>query len=697
MTHLEIEPIAIDEARRLAEPFSWTVDALVDKLPDVKPEWIREALPRFGGDRSELESRVLRLMEAQRDEGARTYVGIVLLFLGHPVGHDALLSGLRSAHVKARALALEAIASPRSGDFAQEGGTGVLGISSDRICEALMPMLQAPEAGDGASALDFFLSHASDPSGVSALLDHPDLSVQAKVASAFIRRRIGKGELTWVLALLSKFDRADRDHPVVVQLAGELQYSLSLAVAEDSPADYALEAASCALALLGKFIEVCEQAKPTERWIDMRYLLKAALAAPASAGARYVSELVGSACVPLEVRLRALLALHDFGIESSYRDDLIREGIESTAEQYSTDWFRECADRGLLSPECAVLALTRPRWSFNAREIVKKGLVRVGGQERLAPLVLEGMNRASQDVTKHELVVDLARTLLALKPSEIQRGQAIELVRRAAESVQADNGAQLRKELGQLLTALGCDDGDSQDTSDPWGAMALHWLRQGWFHDDIKRVLAEANLIDVPRADPDANHTSQAESPKNVVCDLFYSNGERMVFRSIRDSGFDPRHDEFFGELVASIRPPVKVEALSQEVQVFRAVVERAADAGLTIRVGDEQLPAGTDVLGEAPLVTTEGRIAVRFIFKDQVFRFYARSMGTWMDVASVLNAFEEFMAHIGRAERVFALELDWSEFGAYLCAPTEIMERVNARLRIPLKRHRQDSEEPIA
>jgi hypothetical protein len=162
----------------------------------------------------------------------------------------------------------------------------------------------------------------------------------------------------------------------------------------------------------------------------------------------------------------------------------------------------------------------------------------------------------------------------------------------------------------------------------------------------------------------------------------------RLACTSIRDIGFDPQHADLFAELVRITRPTLEVESVSQTRQEVQTQQD-ASSAGLMSWQDGEWKPAPQHLLGGVKLTSFEGTTcAVRYRYRGQEYGFLARPSGSWMDVASVLQAFNGFMRQIGREERAFRLAEgpgSNGEFPFFLCAREAAFRQVAAKVYIPL------------
>jgi hypothetical protein len=161
-----------------------------------------------------------------------------------------------------------------------------------------------------------------------------------------------------------------------------------------------------------------------------------------------------------------------------------------------------------------------------------------------------------------------------------------------------------------------------------------------------------------------------------------------MAYGSLRDSGFDPRHDELFQHLVRITRPLPAVEAVSQTRHEVRTEQD-AATAGLMSFRDGEMKPVPPQQIAGLKLGSFEGTTCtVRYRYRGQEREFSARPDGSWMDAQGVLRAFNAFMQEIGREERAFRLAdapgTD-GEHAFFLCAKQQPFLAAAAELGIPL------------
>ena len=195
---MQISDLTAEQARELANPGVWTVQALIDKLPHVHPWWMRDAVNNSCENRAELERRIVALMDTQANELSRLYMGLVMFFLSHPRGREAFLAGLRSGDAVLRKLVLDQFRIFRDDDLGCDGAPGKLPASCEEVLSAIVPLLQEPVSYQGGLALDFALRPQIFNLSLAhtrPLLAHDDQAVRNKVALAYLHHGRDDGAL----------------------------------------------------------------------------------------------------------------------------------------------------------------------------------------------------------------------------------------------------------------------------------------------------------------------------------------------------------------------------------------------------------------------------------------------------------------------------------------------------------------------
>lgn len=211
----------------------------------------------------------------------------------------------------------------------------------------------------------------------------------------------------------------------------------------------------------------------------------------------------------------------------------------------------------------------------------------------------------------------------------------------------------------------------------PWRRMAFGWRDQGLTGLAIAAMLRPAGLggelsgegiaeIDAWIRDP----FTALEMQDSVLRRLL---GHALVRASLDDSGYEPRHDELFRELAQAASPPVELTEVSQatgpgprfkDVTATAYVASRDVDGNLTRMHALEAVPDAMAVLSDAG-----SHWIVEYAHDGKAYGFLANCNATQMDVDAVLRHFDEFMARLGRPDRVFRLRRDDTPTGYFVVA----------------------------
>ena len=248
-------------------------------------------------------------------------------------------------------------------------------------------------------------------------------------------------------------------------------------------------------------------------------------------------------------------------------------------------------------------------------------------------------------------------------------------------------GTYAAEHLAYLLVRAGATDDSVLQHLHPWERLAFTWQKQGLTGEKIARLLQGHGLIEPMPASRVAQLDGWIAAPvtamqkkHRILAALF---GEsRLVHASLRDPGYECRHDRLFEGLMRSASPPVAAEAVEQTM-VDSALTDIGAAIDLVQRPDPKLLPEGARVFRH------QATWLVRFNFAGRAYRFPVDSNGTWMEVAPVLDAADRFLADLGRSDRVFWFQTDRSdggEWGIFITAPATAFGNVAQQLHLPLQ-----------
>ncbi len=255
------------------------------------------------------------------------------------------------------------------------------------------------------------------------------------------------------------------------------------------------------------------------------------------------------------------------------------------------------------------------------------------------------------------------------------------------------------RDLAYILVRYGCRRPETMASLHPWDALMFTWQSEGMTAERVAKILQEEGIIeDVP---PDAIESINAriQSPTTDLGEsyslLFYIFGhQRIVFSSLRDDGFEPRHDELFRGLASSAFPPVQVAAVTQLIDSAQRFTDVTNSTYLTMHTTQGTL--GFRANTHPQLAPKSVRVlsdrsthwVVQFMHNGKKQAFFAEGNGTWMDENAVITNFDCFMASLGRPERAFRFGIsraDSSEYGVFIVADSKRFPEVAEQLHIPL------------
>ncbi|HET8699288.1 MAG TPA: hypothetical protein VFO94_17515 [Gammaproteobacteria bacterium] len=686
----------IEQARRQAEPVRWTVQALLDQLPNVHPFWMRDALPHFGGDRSELETRLLALRDQQRTELARTYMGLVLFFVGHPDGKRTLIAALRSDAQKVRMLALDTFRVLRWDDVGSGARPGKLDITDVEVFEAIDWMLEDPTSPEGKLGLEYAIKLAFEPARamLAGLLRHPEAAVRDKVLETFLARGCDDGALD-VLAdeLLGRraeqraADKAWRD----ARLLDTRWLFHGAKATQDSK--FRERAGALALRLLREALAAKEPSSrfdPPTAWLTGRTLVQVPVIAKTHGAAPVLASMVAHQQLSGTLRAQAAIAYKELtGQIPEGARRAVREAVEREECNHADKLLERLHAVDLLDVDTA-LAAVGTSWWFEATPLLRKWHDGRENEHIARGLVARLSTLAQQAGTGRGSLAGAVDVLRAIPRSAETNDAAIAALRAAlATARQRQDNPRASREVARLLISLGDTAAAELADVEPWDATWAHWQAQLWTAADVAQLLRGAGLAEELGAADVAGVDLAAMRPDTALLALLDKGGKRYAFHSIRDDGFAPPHHDLFAALVRTLRPEVRIEAVSQQLDSKMTELSVSDRAQVFTRTPGGDVPIDQAGLADVPVYSTEGTVAtVTFVHANEVRRFVVRPGGSWMDVGGVLRGFDAFMGSIGRPERAYHLETQsWAthEFGLFVCADPARFGPANERLRLPL------------
>ncbi|HEX7642748.1 MAG TPA: hypothetical protein VF472_11135 [Burkholderiaceae bacterium] len=661
---MQISDLTAEQARELANPGVWTVQALIDKLPHVHPWWMRDAVNNSCENRAELERRIVALMDTQANELSRLYMGLVMFFLSHPRGREAFLAGLRSGDAVLRKLVLDQFRIFRDDDLGCDGAPGKLPASCEEVLSAIVPLLQEPVSYQGGLALDFALRPQIFNLSLAhtrPLLAHDDQAVRNKVALAYLHHGRDDGALdtlaTGLFAPGVVLNDQTKAWPTGRQGAC---YALKSCAEHAGDPDIRLRAGVLALQVVRQTLRAHNAKGRFPDWVEEGLradvlLNTITLTHPAGAEEVLLREAIGSHKQNAELRSLALLCYFDLtGSMPPEGQDAIDAMIAQPGVHALDERLEQFAARKMIGLPALLAAARNPAWCYMATKAL--GAWPRGANDEL---VVDGLIVALADMAvrtpfpEDGLLDCIADLLHRLPRSAAHDRMILESLKKALEIAQRnpERPWNAQKVLHQLIM-FGDDSAGGHHDVDPWDAMWAHWRSSGISWDEASSLL---NDTFVANGSPQAESDEARDEEGDVVSRLCAILKDWIVPAHLTDEGYEyPRHQILVEQMAARVNPPLGTDAFSQ--------------------TGEWHGDCAT--------------CQIRFIYREKVYGFSASPIGDWLDIWALVDGFNDFLRDIGHANRIYRLfdPSDWGgEWGLLLCANEERFIQVNQRLRIPL------------
>jgi hypothetical protein len=249
--------------------------------------------------------------------------------------------------------------------------------------------------------------------------------------------------------------------------------------------------------------------------------------------------------------------------------------------------------------------------------------------------------------------------------------------------------------LAYTLLRCGCRRTETLAQLHPWHRLMFRWHEEGYTANHIATMLQEAGIVDQLPQESIGKITSWLQNPASIldhisiICELF---GSRVVYASLLDIGFEPRHDELFRDLAKSAVPIISLSSISQAI----GTQERFKDVSETT-VLTMQEPGGTTVEYSLSSQRTGGigvfsdqdsHWVIQYVLNDATYQFMVDCKGTWMNVEPVIEQFNQLMDRINRREHAFRFGTGYEEngeWGLFIVADRDRFPQLAEQLHIPL------------
>lgn len=663
-----------------AAPARITREDLRQRLLQEHPSWLASIQPLYEGDWQQLLDDMERRLP-ENDPLVQVFVGLALMHAGRRRGFEAFRQALRSPDPRARVLALDQFRYFHAGHIAQDGRPGTLPFGIGELVDAVAPALQEAEADSVQWAVQWLVREAFVPAKrvLAGLRRHRHAEVRRLVLRAYMEHDVDEGTLEMIgNMLLEPGFRPTRE------LDPGLPPSLCRILA-DWTADFRKEqhrtrAHALALRVLQEAIaakDALARLRGLDGWVDPVALLDAVATRKSGEVVAVLHEVAAFRGVEARVRAEALLRHRRMtGLVLPVRELVVDELIAGPRSGVVGELLRDLDAEGLVTLEQLLRAAANPHWCYAATQALLQRTRSPAEDEAAVTGLRAGLREMAPGFAlQREHVRYLVETLLALPRTPADDAEivdSLQLALAAARRVPSEPWLE-QEAMGHLL-ALNATEGMELDRMRPWDAMAVHWQREGISWDEAARLLVAAQAIDAPT--PELLAEVAAPGTTGMRERLLRLLGERALFFSLDDIGFEYHHDQLFAQLAALPRPPIVLEDVAQTGEVKLTRVEGVMPDGVA-----EAMP-------KVGVFSTEGTLQqVRVRYQGQAFRFAAAPQGTHMDTWAVLHAFDAFLRHIGRSERVFWLAYDQGDsWGDFVTAEPQAFAAACRRLRLPLR-----------
>jgi hypothetical protein len=250
--------------------------------------------------------------------------------------------------------------------------------------------------------------------------------------------------------------------------------------------------------------------------------------------------------------------------------------------------------------------------------------------------------------------------------------------------------------LAYTLLKYGCRRPETLAQLHPWHRLMFRWHEEGHTASHVSQILQEAGIVEQWTPESIETINSWIQNPALILHDhisiIYELFGLRVVYASLRDIGFEPRHDELFRDLAQSASPPICLNSISQGIEKEERFKDVSATTELSMRNPDgtttqflisDQRAEGIGVFSDQG-----SHWVVQYMLNGETYQFRADCRGTWMDVEAVINHFNQLMDRIDRREQAFRFGTGYhenEEYGFFIVADRDRFPELAGRLYIPL------------
>ncbi|RZU47896.1 hypothetical protein EV700_0863 [Fluviicoccus keumensis] len=617
---------------------------LLARVHSELASWFHTQMPRFQGDVDVLHQELLKILDVQTDERSTLHVATVLMCVGNPVGTRLFLAALGRRDGRDSAYAINEL-NRIWWAFRMPSGKQEWPLPVECVVEAIASYLSCLDTTAGGHAFRFCIDFGVEAARpfLQPLMHHSDQAIRATVIEALLGSGFDDGAVNAAVGQFIALREAIDD----VCLGYALRYAKALQ-------------------------QGMPLACPETRSAYLRSVLQVLNATRAFPGLEALTMQAASIGY-LEVLLGIVV-------------DAKPEGAAAVL----ADW---CSDSRLSPAMRAVAVEATARYSGVLPRQASRVLVELAGEHTLPKPLTDKHIRALSGL----LGVDALEGLLAALDSKSWSGVASICLREQLPiMLQAGHQSRLLDALrgwirkgncssviAQIMVELGDQSEAVIGAMEPWQAMNFYWKQQGLTLQDVGHGLIEAGAMDSMDHDFGADLWQSGES---MIYELLHRGGDRCGIECIRDDGFNPQHQELFGKLARIARPSLSINGLEQ-MSDEEYLALGMPDIGLYwVEDGVIRL-ASADHVERLRQASCDGIVSiVRYSYLGSDYSFVVEHRGTWMDTKAVFEAFNGFMAAIGRADRAFIIN-EWDDYWiSFTCAHKDKFPEIARKLYIPFK-----------
>lgn len=689
--------LSLEAATAVPPKRRYTHQEVMEALPNQWPDWLGSIKEQYDGNWSELLDSIVANIPHDNEGNAslRTSLGFTLVRAGRREGASIIIEGLKSKHAPSRLVALKHIQRFWSGALGVEGKPGELPLNIEVVVAALGVAFQDIDSDETRYALRHWALYwpAEQLNLLAQLRSDRDARVFIPVIKRFLVVDCDDGTLDVIASHLLEpgIQNAKNfvgDHSQSpVQMLCEF---LSLWTAPSKNEAHRQRAARIAAQVLN---EALQSQNAAERladphaatvWFVPKFLLDAASQNNSDQTTDLLARVAAAGQIDPRTRARALIhhktmTGNTLAERQTVIDDLF---LLDTGYQQPGEYLKQLVELDLVTIDEILRGVAQPNWAWGVTQAIASWPRSDESDAAFVKGLSAALDQLSGNYRTHWKALGYIAGRLKVLPrtlvDDVAIRQSLQIALTGSQG--SPDGEVLVQKAMELLVMFGGSPALDLESMDPWVAMLEHWRLQSinWEH-------AAQLLVDAGAMDPDAScltplssiETQTRSEMVNQTMALLHDGGRSTYWIGIRNNSVEMGLDQLFSEVAALVRPALQLDAVVQLGSMRFDPVPVEAQRLELVKLG-------------LPVYTTEGTLLkVVVYFQGRGYEFFAAPWGTWLDVWSVLHAFDLFMAQIGRPERIFWLtpEDERDDWAFLVCALPDKFRLACEMLRLPVKK----------